>query len=115
MADRKFVYKNNVIMRPETEPVEAVQEALAEWFPELENAEYTQDEEGAVTFYVPAATKGADRKFIYKNNVIMRPASEPVEDVQEALAEWFPELENAEYSEDTEGTITFYVPAATKG
>lgn len=113
---RKYVYGANVIEQPAELSIEEVKEALSEFFPELENAVHTVDEEGTVTFSIRAANKGADRrKYVYGTNVIEQPADLSVEEVQEALAEFFPELENATYEMAEDGTVTFSIRAANKG
>lgn len=58
MAMRKYVYGENVIEQDASIPVAQVQEAMAEFFPELANATYTEAEDGTVTFVIRAATKG---------------------------------------------------------
>ena len=38
--------------------IDEIREELAEIFPEIENADYTQDEEGTITFTMRAGEKG---------------------------------------------------------
>lgn len=55
------------------------------------------------------------RKFVYGSNTIEQSADVSIEDVKSAMAEFFPELENATYTIDEDGTVTFVVRAASKG
>lgn len=113
-ATRTYVYGRNKIERPASESIADVKAALAEIFPELANATYTESGD-TVTFQVRAANKGAGtRTYVYGRNKIERPADESVEDVKAALAEIFPELANATYSAEGD-TVTFQVRAANKG
>ena len=112
---RKFVYGSNTIEQSADVSIEDVKSAMTEFFPELENATYTIDEEGTVTFVVRAASKGATRKFVYGSNTIEQSADVSIEDVKSAMTEFFPELENATYTIDEDGTVTFVVRAASKG
>lgn len=113
---RKYVYGTNVIEQSADLAIEEVKEALAEFFPELENATHTVDADGTVTFSIRAANKGADRrKYVYGTNVIEQPADLEIEEVQEALAEFFPELDNATHEIAEDGTVTFSIRAANKG
>jgi hypothetical protein len=116
MATRRYVYQGSVIEQPVDVSIEEVKQAMSDFFPELANADYEVDADGTVRFVVRAASKGAGmRKYIYQNNVIEQPADLPIEDVKDVLAEFFPELANADYSLNDNGDVVFTVRAASKG
>ena len=116
MAMRKFVYGDNVVEKSDEYSIEDVKEVMAELFPELSNADYEESADGTVTFTVRSGEKGANRKFVYGDNVVEKSDEYSVEDVKEVMAELFPELLNADHEISDDGTVvTFTVRSGEKG
>jgi ribulose-5-phosphate 4-epimerase/fuculose-1-phosphate aldolase len=114
---RTVTYNGNVYeVENSNATADQIKASMAEIFPELERATAVTDTAGNITFRVQAGTKGMARTVSYNGNVYQVDDNNYTpEDIQKSMAEIFPELERATYTQDQNGNITFRVQAGTKG
>lgn len=114
METVEVVYGDTKINLPASTELADIKVAMAENFPELENANVTVSE-GQIVFSAKAGTKGADQlDVVYGDTKITLPANTGLEQIKVAMAENFPELENANVVQEG-NRIIFSAKAGTKG
>lgn len=111
----KVVYGDTQLDVAVGTPVEEIKTAMQEIFPELKNAEVIQ-EGNVIKFSPKAGTKGAIDmlKVVYGDTQLDVAAGTPINEIQAAMQEIFPELKNANVNQEG-NTITFSPKAGTKG
>jgi hypothetical protein len=114
---RTVTYNGNVykVENAQATP-DQIKASMAEIFPELSRATAVTDANGNITFKVQAGTKGMARTVTYNGNVYQVDNDQySAADIQKSMAEIFPELARATYTEDANRNLTFKVQAGTKG
>ena len=112
---RTVVYgSNRLTVEDDSLSAKEIQASMAEIFPELKNATFT--EQGTeIHFTVKAGTKGMARTVVYgSNRLTVEDDSLSAKEIQASMSEIFPELKNATFQEQG-SEIHFTVKAGTKG
>lgn len=115
MENLKVIYGDTQLEVPADTDINALKVAMAENFPELKNAD-VQTTGNEVRFSAKAGTKGAEGLLdvIYGDTKLQVPTDTDITALKAAMAENFPELKNAEVTQN--GTeVRFQAKAGTKG
>ncbi|BCT30338.1 hypothetical protein [Bacillus velezensis] len=115
MEELTVIYGDTTLKVPASTELNSLKAAMAENFPELKNAEVTQ-QGTEIRFTAKAGTKGSEEELtvVYGDTTLKVPASTDISTLKVAMAENFPELKNAEVV--AEGNqIRFSAKAGTKG
>lgn len=111
----KVVYGDTQLDVAVGTPITEIQSAMSEIFPELKNANVTQ-QGNTITFSPKAGTKGMAEqlKVVYGDTQLDVDSTTPINEIKNAMSEIFPELKNATVTQ--EGNVIRFAPkAGTKG
>lgn len=111
----KVTYNGDTLSLPQGTTVEEAKDTLANFHPEVRNAEGVVDADGNIELRVVSGTKGSDSVLVvYGDTEISFPAGTTPEEARDALSNVHSEVANASYEQDG-NTIRFFVESGKKG